>query len=189
MERHGTEPVLVQRPEVPYVAVREQVTMATLAGLGRRFAEVFAWVDAHSLAAAGPPFFRYRVIDMERELLVEAGVPLFEAVTQTDGDIVPGVLPAGTYAVTTHVGHPEELVQVTADLLASGEAHGWEWDRWSTPEGDAWGCRLELMLTDPRLEPDMGRWETQLAFRVVDDTVRDRVHDTPETGVGRPGSA
>ncbi len=158
----------MDRPEVHYVAIRERVTMTTFGRIADRFDEVFDWVEAHSLAAAGPPFFRYRVIDMERELLVEAGVPLFEPVAEVDGDVVPGVLPAGRYAVTTHVGHPDELVQVTADLLASGAAHGWVWDRHESPDGDVWGCRLELMLTDPRVEPDMSRWETQLAFRLAD---------------------
>jgi len=168
MERSVSVPVLVSRPEVPYVGIRRPVTMTTFFEVADRLPDVLAWMDAHSLAPAGPPFFRYHVVDMERELLVEAGVPVDEAIAHPDGDVAPGVLPAGTYAVTTHVGHPEELVQVTADLLAYGDAHGWAWDRHTTPAGDAWGSRLELLLTDPRVEPDMSRWETQLAFRLAD---------------------
>jgi DNA gyrase inhibitor GyrI len=167
MDRAVSVPVLVERPPVPYVGIRRPVTMSTFHLVADRFPELFAWLDAHSLTPAGPPFFRYHVIDMARELLVEAGVPVDEPIAHPDGDVVPGVLPGGTYAVTTHVGHPEELVQVTADLLAYGDAHGWEWDRHDTPDGDAWGSRLELLLTDPRLEPDMSRWETQLAFRLA----------------------
>jgi len=168
MERSVSVPVLVSRPEVPYVGIRRAVTMTTFFEVADRLPDLLAWMDAHSLAPAGPPFFRYHVIDMERELLVEAGVPVDEAIAQPGGDVAPGVLPAGTYAVTTHVGHPDELVQVTADLLAYGDAHGWVWDRHETPDGDAWGSRLELLLTDPRVEPDMSRWETQLAFRLAD---------------------
>jgi len=29
-------------------------------------------------------------------------------------------------------------------------------------------CRLEIYLTDPSVEPDMSKWETQLAFRLAD---------------------
>jgi hypothetical protein len=34
--------------------------------------------------------------------------------------------------------------------------------------GERWGCRLESYLTDPRQEPDMSKWVTQLAFRLAD---------------------
>jgi hypothetical protein len=29
-------------------------------------------------------------------------------------------------------------------------------------------CRLEIYLTDPGKQPDMDKWETQLAFRLAD---------------------
>ena len=69
-------PEIVTRAAQPYAAVRAQVTMAELAGLGARFGEVFGWLGARGLAPAGPPFFRYNVIDMARQLDVEAGVPI-----------------------------------------------------------------------------------------------------------------
>ena len=34
--------------------------------------------------------------------------------------------------------------------------------------GERWGSRLEISLTDPRQEPDMSKWVTQLAFRLAD---------------------
>jgi hypothetical protein len=34
--------------------------------------------------------------------------------------------------------------------------------------GDRWGARLEFYLTDPAEEPDMSKWQTQLAFRLAD---------------------
>ncbi|MEZ0446263.1 GyrI-like domain-containing protein [Cellulomonas sp. ICMP 17802] len=162
-------PVLVDRPAVPYVGISRTVTPATFALVADRFAELFAWLAEHSLTPAGPPFFRYDVIDRDRSMVVEAGMPLAEEVQGADGEVVPGVLPAGRYVVTSHVGPPDELVQVTADLLAWAEAEGLRFDRWDTPLGDAWGCRLELQLSDPRVEPDMTRWETQLVFRLADD--------------------
>jgi hypothetical protein len=33
--------------------------------------------------------------------------------------------------------------------------------------GERWGGRLEIYLTDPSQEPDMSRWQTQLAFRLA----------------------
>jgi len=38
----------------------------------------------------------------------------------------------------------------------------------ATEAGERWGCRLETYLTDPSEEPDMNKWETQLAFRLAE---------------------
>ena len=37
-----------------------------------------------------------------------------------------------------------------------------------TYDGQRWGCRLEVYNTDPTEEPDMSRWEAELAFRLAD---------------------
>ncbi len=160
-------PEIVTRTEQPYVAIRARVTMAELGGLGGRFAEVFGWLGARGLAPAGAPFFKYNVIDMERELEVEAGVPVPAAVTGDD-HVVSGVLPAGRYATLTHVGHPSELAEVTKALLDWAARQGLRWDMASADGGERWRSRLEIYLTDPSQEPDMSKWQTQLAFRLAD---------------------
>jgi hypothetical protein len=78
------------------------------------------------------------------------------------------VLPAGRYATLTHVGHPSELFGVTGALLDWAATQGLRWDMWPADGGERWGCRLEIFLTDPSQEPDMSKWETQLAFRLAD---------------------
>src|SRR5262245_41186624 len=102
-------PEIVTRVQQPYAAVRAHVTMADLGALGSRLGEVFGWLGARGITPAGPPFFRYNVIDMARELEIEAGVPIRSAAAGDD-TIVTGVLPAGRYATVTHVGHPSELI-------------------------------------------------------------------------------
>ena len=158
---------IVTRGEQPYVAVRGQVTMAGLGEFAARHREVAGWLDAHGLAPAGAPFFRYNVIDMMRELEVEAGFPV-AAATEGDGEIMAGVLPAGRYAALTYTGHPSELVDATRQLLDWAAAQGLKWDMAQTDRGERWGSRLEIYLTDPREEPDMSKWVTQLAFRLAD---------------------
>ena len=51
-------------------------------------------------------------------------------------------------------------------IWAAGQ--GLRWDMSSGDSGDRWGSRLEIHLTDPRQEPDMSKWQTQLAFRLAD---------------------
>jgi effector-binding domain-containing protein len=159
-------PEIRERAEVPYVAIRAHLAMHELAGLGQRLGEVFGWLAARGLAPAGPPFFRYNVIDMERQLEVEAGVPVL-AVVPGDDQVISGVLPAGRYATLTHLGHPDGLVAPTTALLDWAGAHGLQWDVADGEDGQRWGARLEIYLTDPAEQPDMSKWETQLAFRLA----------------------
>ena len=158
---------IVTRAEQPYVAVRAKVTMDGLGEFAARHGEVAAWLGARGLVPAGAPFFRYNVIDMVRELEVEAGFPV-AAATEGDGEIVAGVLPGGRYATLTHTGHPSELIDATRELLDWAARQGLKWDMTQTGQGERWGCRLEMYLTNPDEEPDMSKWVTQLAFRLAD---------------------
>src|SRR6185503_5455229 len=112
-----TEPSVVERSEQPYVGIVNYVSMDTIPEAADRLAEVFAWMHAHGVEMADAPFFKYNVIDMGGELEIEVGIPVPTPV-EGEGEIVAGTLPAGRYATVRHVGHPEELYQVTADLLA-----------------------------------------------------------------------
>jgi effector-binding domain-containing protein len=141
--------------------------MDGIAAFAVRTSEVFDWLGARGLKPAGPPFFRYNVIDMARELEMETGVPIATAV-DGDDDVVAGVLPAGRYATVTHTGHPSELVGVTGALLDWAAEQGLTWDMSPSEDGERWGARLEFYLTDPAEEPDMSTWQTQLAFRLAD---------------------
>jgi effector-binding domain-containing protein len=160
-------PEIETRTEQPYVALRDRVPMSGIAAFAVRTGEVFSWLAARGLAPAGPPFLKFNVIDMARELEIENGVPVAAAV---DGDdhLVPGVLPAGRYATVTHTGHPSELVEVTGALLDWAAKQGLTWDVSPSEDGERWGARLEFYLTDPAEEPDMSKWQTQLAFRLAD---------------------
>jgi hypothetical protein len=96
------------------------------------------------------------VIDMERELLVEVGVPVASAV-QDDGNVRGGTLPAGRFVVMTHTGAPQTLSDATSVLLDWAEARGLAWDVMQTEADEKWGCRLESYLTNPAEQPDTGQ--------------------------------
>lgn len=159
------EPVITERPAQPYVAIAASVTMADLGSVVPPLnGEVFAWLAARGIAPAGPPFWRYTVVDMERELSVEAGVAVSSPVAGDDERVLAGVLPAGRYVTMRHTGHPDTLASATAELLAWAAAKGLSFDS----DGTHWGCRLESYLTDPATQPDMTKWETVLSFRLAD---------------------
>jgi effector-binding domain-containing protein len=163
----GSDLVIEERAAQPYVAVRRTITMQTFPEVADRLPGLFGWLAERGAAPAGAPFFRYLVIDMEGELDVEAGVPV-AAPVDGDGEVLAGVLPAGRYATLTHTGHPDELIAVTGAFLDEGTARGLSWDATETERGTRWGCRLEVLLTNPAEQPDMNKWETQLVFRLAD---------------------
>jgi effector-binding domain-containing protein len=120
-------PTIVTRADQPYVAIRGQVSMAEIGAFAVRTPEVYAWLGAHGLPPAGPPFLKYNVIDMMRQLEIDNGMPVAAPVTG-DGDVIGGVLPGGRYATVTHVGHPSELVRATTALLDWAAGQGLTWD-------------------------------------------------------------
>jgi hypothetical protein len=154
------------RADQPYVGLTASVTMGIFSPVIDRTAVVFQRLADRGVEPAGPPFFRYKVIDMERELVVETGVPVAEPLT-VDG-LDADVLPAGRYVETTFTGHPDQLMMATTDLLRWADNHGLAFEQHNGPQGEVWGCRLEIYETDPDEEPDMNRWITTLAFRLAD---------------------
>jgi effector-binding domain-containing protein len=159
-------PTVVEHSAQPYVAVRGTVTMTTIGAVADRIGDLFALLGAQGVEPAGPPFLRYRVIDMERHLVLEAGVPVPTRDVQVEGDVLLDELPAGRYVEVTHHGHPDGLVDATTELLAWAEAEGLTWDAHDGPEGEVWGSRLERYLDEPG-QP-MDDWDTELAFRLAD---------------------
>lgn len=162
------EPIIVERDPQPYVARQESVTMTEFARIADHLPGLIGSLMARGVEITGPPFFRYRVIDMASELVVEAGVPVAGAI-EVDDPVFNAVLPPGRYAGVTHVGHPDELMAATARLLDWAQDRGLTWDVAQTPEGEVWGARLELLMTNPAVEPDMHKWETLLLFKLADD--------------------
>jgi effector-binding domain-containing protein len=158
-----TEPTIVELPDRAYVSLPGTVTMRTIAEIADRLPEVFGWLGARGIEPAGAPFFRYNVIDMVADLELEVGVPV-EVPVEVSGELIAGTLPGGRYVTVTHHGHPDGLHDATAALLDWAAERGLVWDR----SGNSWGCRLEVYLTDPAIQPDMSKWETELQFRLTD---------------------
>jgi effector-binding domain-containing protein len=162
------EPEVIQRSALTYVSITNSVRMGELGDqLPPQIGEIFGWLAARGVASAGPPFWKYNVIDMAGEMEVEVGVPTADDVLG-DERVHSHVLPAGSYAFAHHVGHPDTLEEATRVLLEWGDAHGIAWDTTRSDEGDRWAARVEEYLSSPEDEPDMEKWQTNLIFKVAD---------------------
>jgi hypothetical protein len=83
---------------------------------------------------------------------------------QGRGLIAAGSMPAGRYATLTYRDHS---LRANRALIEWASDNGIEFDRHQEPQGDAFACRYEANLTDPREEPRKTRWDVELAFRIV----------------------
>ena len=101
-----TMPKIVERIEQPYVAITAKVTMREIGPSAETLLpEVFGWLEQRGITPAGAPFFRYNVIDMERQLEIEFGVPTASrspAMGASDpAGCQPGAMPRWCIAGTT----------------------------------------------------------------------------------------
>ena len=168
-----TLPRIVERDAVPYVALKRDVLPHTLGEVGPTAHDaVYTWLQQHGIPAAGPPFFRYIRIDMERGFVMEFGVPT-ERLVRVEDDLVAGLLPAGRYASTVYRGPYGDLLDVNAVLVGWAKERGLTWDMEQTASGDRFACRLEIYRTDEQLVPDPAQWETEVAIRLAPSTRAD----------------
>ncbi|GAB2615635.1 DNA gyrase inhibitor [Paractinoplanes abujensis] len=161
------EPHIVELGEQPYVGRRETITMTQFARVADHLPTMVTRLGERGVPVSGAPFFRYRVIDMSADLVVEAGIPVATP-AMVSAPMFAETLPAGRYVTVSHIGHPDELMQVTARLLDWARDHGLTWDMQPTPTGEVWGCRLEVLRSNPADEPDMHKWRTDLFFKLAD---------------------
>ncbi len=160
-------PNVVYRDARSYLGIQAVVTMANIDETVQvLIGEVLGRPDVVT-AATGAPLVRYDVIDMERELAIQVGVPV-GAGTAGDDRAVAGVLPAGRYLTATHTGPYSDLEEATGAFRGWATEQGLVFDVRPEDEGEVWGCRLEHYPTDPAKEPDPRRWETVLEFRLRD---------------------
>jgi hypothetical protein len=88
------EPRIEERGAPPYAAIKALATMEELGTvLPGLHPEVRSWLEQRGVAPSGPPFFKYNVIDMERQLEVEVGRPITASSLDGDERVLVGVLP------------------------------------------------------------------------------------------------
>ncbi|OXM69710.1 GyrI-like domain-containing protein [Amycolatopsis vastitatis] len=159
-------PAIVERPAQRYVAERATLGIPDFPRIADRLPPLIGTLTAQGIALAGAPFFRYRVLHPGMRFTVEAGVPI-EGEFAPEEPVFLDELPAGKYVLDTYVGAPDGLVAATGTVLAWGAAEGITWDRTDGPDGEEWGCRLEVLRTNPLEVPDPTQWVTDLLFRVA----------------------
>ncbi len=170
MKHALSEPKIETRVEQFYVAVLAKMPMQQMTQiLLPLWNDVFAFLAAKDLQQAGAPFWRYRIINMEGDYQIEAGVPVSRAAIG-EGKFLASSFLAGQYLTAIYTGNVKGkgLYFATGDFLGWAEKNNIKWDAWDAPEGHAWEARTEFYLTNPDQEPDDNKWQTELVFKIAD---------------------
>ncbi len=159
------EPSIDERPERPYLGIRVRTPMKGMGATTDKLRKELAkWLKTHGVAAAGPPFRRFHVIDMAGEMDITVGVPV-AAVRAGDGRVTADVLPAGRYASLVFSGSG---LTGNKALIEWAKANGIAWDRWDDARGDAFRCRCETYLTDAAVEQRKTKQQIEVAIKLAE---------------------
>jgi effector-binding domain-containing protein len=159
-------PKIEYRDEKRYMGIRTRAPFKGMfAVVDQLRKELYAWFKSHGVEPQGPAFLRYHVIDMNGQMDIEFGIQV-EQTVPGDERVTPGVLPAGRYATLIYRGSG---LQGNKALINWAQQNGFRWDRWNDPNGDAFRCRYEAYLTDPKEEPRKTKWDVDLAIKIADE--------------------
>ncbi len=142
----------VTLPGQPAIALREDVPREKIGEwIGGAYEKIFSHLGRAGVQPAGPPFARFEFHGDRID--AEAGVPVSAPVSE-EGGFSSVQLPAGTAAVTVHVGPYETLDQAYQALKDWVAARGCEM-------AGAW---WEEYLTIPSEEPDPAAQRTRVVM-------------------------
>ena len=167
------EPRIATKQALPYLAVRCEITEGVPAAIDAAFPKFMQRLGERGVALAQAPFIRILEVDEDGEpLLLECGAPV-AAGTDGEGDVYAAELPAGRYVTATHVGayrseDKRDLGDARAELLDWMEREGIAYSRPRDGGGEVIACGYDQLHVSPPMEPDFTKWETELAYLVID---------------------
>lgn len=128
--------------------IRSTCPVGELPGFfGRAYGNIMQYLEVLGEKPAGAPYALYRNMDMQA-LDIEAGFPVaYEFAGKND--IKAGIIPAGRFASTLHIGPYDQMEPTYADMQK------WMVEQALTPTGEA----FEWYFTGPETPPDQTRTE------------------------------
>jgi effector-binding domain-containing protein len=163
--RMTTPPHLERRPAVKYIGIRSEAAADQLPiALPPLFGELWTWLERHGIAPVGVPFVRYCTVDRSGAVPrfgFEVGFPVRPGV-ESDGNVVAGELPAGSYVVALYTGPYTGLREANADVFDWARREGVVLQH--SNAGVEWRAWLEFCVMDPSREPDPSKWQTEIAI-------------------------
>ncbi|OEO29043.1 hypothetical protein VW23_027205 [Devosia insulae DS-56] len=161
-----TLPRIVDRPEVPYFALKRTVTLPFEAEIPGIMATLRSCLHARNVVPTGPVFFKHNLVAMPL-IDMEFGVPV-ERLMPAEGDFVSGILPSGRYAEVTYLGPYDDLMEVNGLLIMWAREHGHSFDARPERSGEWFANRAEIYHTDPEDDKGSASSRTTVSIKLKD---------------------
>ena len=146
-----------ERAEQPILLIRRQLSRDDLqSALSQCFGKLYAHGRTAGLAVAGWPLTRY-LSTGPGLWTIEAAMPLARPAAG-EGEMEPGILPAGPVALGVHTGPYDQLPETNAAIQKWMEANGFR----------VGGAPWESYITDPGEHPDPADWRTEIYWPLAE---------------------
>lgn len=162
-----TGPRIERRKKQQYAARRLAVPIPFGKYLQPAWDEVYSWMNEKGVWPSGPAIIRYLTTDMSKELDIDVGFLMDKAV-KSDDRIATDVLPAGRYATLLYTGpyRGKGIYKATVALLEWARENNIKWDTSKKKGVEWWNGRAEFYFSDPAVDKDPSKYETELAFLI-----------------------
>lgn len=166
MDEYIGAPKIYQRDTVHYMGIRIQTPFSGMfAEVEKLRKELSKWFKSQEIASHGHALLRFHVVDMEGIMDIEYGIVVDDPLAGDDR-VKPASLPAGRYASLIYSRY---ALRGNKALIAFIRENNLPADQWHDAMGDAFGCRFEMYLTDPKIEHRKSKWDVEVAIRLKDE--------------------
>jgi len=139
-----------------YLSIRDTIDQMQMNNIhGKLYSEINTYMDDNNINSDLPPIVTYHFWS-DTLVDIEAGIQIKDSVQTNDARIKLNKLPIGSVVSATHYGSYERLPETYFSIN--------EWMRKNQVEilGPPW----EIYITDPGLESNPEKWETQINFPI-----------------------
>ncbi|HSG67834.1 MAG TPA: SRPBCC family protein [Bacteroidales bacterium] len=140
----------------PAISVKDSVTVMEIEPfMATYYPMLFLYAARMQVEMAGHPYAVYYNWDPDGKILVEAGLPLVQAIEGEDM-MMSTMSPGGKVVKTSFFGSYDKVGPAHDAIAKYIEVMGLEYA----------GAPWEIYVTDPSIEPDTAKWETVICYPV-----------------------
>ncbi len=139
-----------------YLSIRDTINQMQMSNIhGKLYGEINSYMDENNIVSDLAPIVIYHFWS-DALIDIEAGIQIKDSVSVTNNRIKLNYIATGNYVTATHYGVYERIPETYFSIN--------EWMRKN--EVQVIGPPWEVYITDPALEPNPEKWQTQINFPI-----------------------
>ena len=139
-----------------YLSIRDTINQMQMSNIhGKLYSEINSFMDEHHIVSDLAPLVIYHFWS-DTLVDIEAGIQVNDSVSITNKRVKLNYIAIGNYVTATHYGVYERIPETYFSIN--------EWMRKN--EVQVIGPPWEVYVTDPAIEPNPEKWETQINFPI-----------------------